>query len=177
MNQPWDTDCEFVYSEQADPPCYCAFGHLSASVCSEALQGLNGAHVNGDGCLCQRSIWRFLNGVSHLHVYTCDILAGKLGFFIQSKASFLVFFSDSKNTPACCVLSSLQLCLALCNPMDCSPLGSSIYGILQARILEWVAIPSSRGVFPTQGSSLHLLCLCIGRWVLYHQRYLIPVHV
>ena len=37
------------------------------------------------------------------------------------------------------------LCLTLCNPMDCSLPGSSIHGILQARILEWVAIPSSRG--------------------------------
>ena len=33
----------------------------------------------------------------------------------------------------------------LCNPMDCSPPGSSVHGILQARILEWVAMPSSRG--------------------------------
>ena len=37
-----------------------------------------------------------------------------------------------------------QLCLTLCDPMDCSPPGSSIHGILQARILEWVAISSSR---------------------------------
>ena len=39
----------------------------------------------------------------------------------------------------------LQLCLALCDPMDCSPPGSSVHGILQARILEGVAISSSRG--------------------------------
>ena len=38
-----------------------------------------------------------------------------------------------------------QLCSILCNPMGCSPPGSSVHGILQARILEWVAIPSSRG--------------------------------
>ena len=38
-----------------------------------------------------------------------------------------------------------QPCPALCNPMDCSPPGSSVYGILQARILEWIAIPFSRG--------------------------------
>ena len=38
-----------------------------------------------------------------------------------------------------------QSCLTLCNPVDCSPPGSSIHGILQARILEWVAISSSRG--------------------------------
>ena len=40
---------------------------------------------------------------------------------------------------------SLQLCPTLRNPMNCSPPGSYVYGILQARILEWVAIPSSRG--------------------------------
>ena len=38
-----------------------------------------------------------------------------------------------------------QSCLTLCNPMDCSLLGSSVHGIFQARILEWVAIPFSRG--------------------------------
>ena len=32
-----------------------------------------------------------------------------------------------------------QLCLTLCDPMDCSPAGSSIHGIFQARVLEWVA--------------------------------------
>ena len=37
-----------------------------------------------------------------------------------------------------------QSCLTLCDPMDCSPPGSSVYGILQARILEWVAISFSR---------------------------------
>ena len=40
---------------------------------------------------------------------------------------------------------SLQLCSTLCNPMDCSPPGSSVHGMLQARALEWVAMPSSRG--------------------------------
>ena len=38
-----------------------------------------------------------------------------------------------------------QLCPTLCDPMDCSPSGSSVHGILQARIPEWVAIPFSRG--------------------------------
>ena len=36
-------------------------------------------------------------------------------------------------------------CVTFCDPMDCSLLGSSVHGILQARILEWVAIPFSRG--------------------------------
>ena len=40
---------------------------------------------------------------------------------------------------------------------ECSPQGSSVHGILQERILEWVAIPFSRGIFPTQGSNPGLL--------------------
>ena len=39
----------------------------------------------------------------------------------------------------------LQLCPTLCNPMGCSPPGSPVHGILQARILEWIAVSSSRG--------------------------------
>ena len=38
-----------------------------------------------------------------------------------------------------------QLCLTLCDPTDCNLLVSSVHGVLQARILEWVAIPFSRG--------------------------------
>ena len=40
---------------------------------------------------------------------------------------------------------SLQSCLTLCDPMNCSPPGSCVHGILQARTLEWVVTPSSRG--------------------------------
>ena len=44
-----------------------------------------------------------------------------------------------------CVCSVTKSILILCNPMDCSSLGSFVHGILQARILEWVAMASSRG--------------------------------
>ena len=44
----------------------------------------------------------------------------------------------------CCAAESLQSCLTLCNPMDCSPTDSSVHWILQARMLEWVAMPFSR---------------------------------
>ena len=46
---------------------------------------------------------------------------------------------------ACVVAKLLQSCLTLCDPMGCSPPGSSVHGILQARTMEWVAMPSSRG--------------------------------
>jgi len=58
---------------------------------------------------------------------------------------------------------SLQLCPTLCDPMDCNPPGSSIPGILQARILEWVAMPSSRGS-SWPGDWTCLLSLFHGRW-------------
>ena len=48
-----------------------------------------------------------------------------------------------RERPECA--KSLQLCPTLCNPMDCSLPGSSVHRILQARILEWTAMPSSRG--------------------------------
>ena len=44
-----------------------------------------------------------------------------------------------------CCANLLQLCPTLCHPMDCSPPGSCVHGILQARTLEWVVTPSSRG--------------------------------
>ena len=57
----------------------------------------------------------------------------------------------------CMHAKSLQLCLTLCNPMDCSPPGSSVHGILQARILECVAMPFSRGSSLTRGQT-HVSC-------------------
>ena len=47
-------------------------------------------------------------------------------------------------TSPVCACSVAKLCLTLCEPTDCSPPGSAVHGILQARILEWVTIPSSR---------------------------------
>ena len=58
---------------------------------------------------------------------------------------------------ACMPAKSLQSCLTLCEPVDCSPPGSSVHGILQARILEWVAMPSSRASFPPR-DRIHIAC-------------------
>ena len=46
---------------------------------------------------------------------------------------------------ACVPVESLESCLTLCSPTDCSPPGSSEHGILQVRILEWVGMLSYRG--------------------------------
>ena len=56
--------------------------------------------------------------------------------------TWLSDFSFSQGLDAVCV-KALQSCLTLCDPMDCCPPGSSVHGILQAKILEWVAISFS----------------------------------
>ena len=52
----------------------------------------------------------------------------------------------------CCYLVA-KLCPIVCNPVDCNPPGFSIHGISQARILEWIAIPFSRGSFWPRGQT------------------------
>ena len=59
-------------------------------------------------------------------------------------------------------------CVQLCGPMDCSLPGSSVHGNLQARVLEWVAMPSSRGSsWPRDWTHVCYISY-IGRWILYH---------
>ena len=57
----------------------------------------------------------------------------------------VMFFNISIYLRYICCYFAAQLCLALCSPMDCSPLGSCVHETSQARILAWVAIPFSRG--------------------------------
>jgi len=83
-------------------------------------------------------------------------------FFSRCKSFLLMLDVESK----CAKL--LQLCPILCNPVDCSPPGSSVHGILQARILVWVAVPSSRGSSCPKDWSHVSYISCIGRQVLYH---------
>ena len=65
-----------------------------------------------------------------------------------------------------CARSAPQSCPTLCDPMDCSPpSGSSVHGISQARILEWVDMSFSRGSSRPRGQTQ---VFCIGRWVPYH---------
>ena len=64
-----------------------------------------------------------------------------------------------------CVYAVSQLCSTLCDPTDYSPLGSSVHGIFQARILEWVAISYSKGSSPPRDQTG---VSCIGRQILYH---------
>ena len=66
----------------------------------------------------------------------------------------------------------LQSCPTLCHPLDCSLPGSSVHGISQARVLEWVAISSSRGSSWPRDQTHVSYFSCFGWWVLYHWRHL-----
>ena len=72
------------------------------------------------------------------------------------------------NKISICVCKVIQSCLTLCNTMDCSPPGSSVHGISQARILEWVAVSFSwRSSQPRDRTRIFYVS-CIGRRVLNH---------
>ena len=76
-----------------------------------------------------------------LFISLAESSIGSFDYFLLISRIFFYIFSM-------CVCLVTQSCPTLCNPMDCSPPGSSVCGILQARIVEWVAMPFSRGSPP-----------------------------
>ena len=84
-------------------------------------------------------------------------------FFLRLIRSHLFSFLFS-STLGMCACSIAKLCLTICDLTDCSLPGSSVHGILQARILEWVTISSSR----TSSQPRYQPCIsCIYRWSVY----------
>ena len=91
------------------------------------------------------------------------MLGGKVSIHILTGTKFCKL-CELSTVCAMCVLS--QSCPAFCDPMDCSPPSSSVHGILQARILEWVVMLSFRGS-SRLGDQARVFCLRIGRRGLY----------
>ena len=89
-------------------------------------------------------------------------------FIKHSFDSYRRIHSPSTPHNICLLSRSLQSCPTLCDAMDHSPLGSPIREILQARILEWVAIPSSRESSQPRDRTHISYIFCIGRKVLYN---------
>ena len=88
----------------------------------------------------------------------------QIGFFLSRFFSIIGYCEILKIAPwaMLCCAKSLQSCPTLCDPLDRSPPGSSVWGILQARTLERVAGPSSRGSSrPRDGTGVS----CVGRRV------------
>ena len=95
------------------------------------------------------------------------------GRVLSTLKNFLLKFSCFTVLLSCAVQQSesalldAQSCLTLCDPMDCSPPGSSVHGIFLARILEWVAIYYARGSSRPRDRT-HVSCVsCIVRQILY----------
>ena len=100
-------------------------------------------HFRGKNCRKRKS-----QSLSHLALVSLDILS----FPYLLRSEVLV----------------TQSCPTLCNSMNCSPPGSSVHGIFQARILEWVAISFSRGSSRPRD---RIWVSCIGRQILYRLSY------
>ena len=102
------------------------------------------------------SEWCYTN-VNYVHLYhwkQCSTYFPISSFFIS------VFLVSISLINLSCVLIHFSR-VRLCDPMDCSLPGSSVHGILQAWILEWVAFPFSRGSSWLRKSNLNLLCLVL----------------
>ena len=79
--------------------------------------------------------------------------------------------NSDKAMMVCVCAQSAQLCPVLCDQMNYSPLGSSVCGVLQARILEWVAMPFPRESSRPRDQTCISTVSCTG-WAVYHQHHL-----
>ena len=79
---------------------------------------------------------------------------------VPPTSSNAIIFYKQKSLCCCCSVKSCPTC----DLMDCSPPGSSVHGISQARILEWVAISYSRGSSQCRD---RICVFCIGRWIFF----------
>ena len=158
----WDID----YSErQGDLVCYSPRGCKESDMTE---QPNNNNYVMTMSSAAERYTWRVgtqLRLLGVLGVQTDDV------FWPHTQSCQLCFcwqwlmgrIRHGDCALLICVCSVAQSCLTLWDPMDCSLSGSSVHRILQARTLEWVAIPFLQGIFLTQGLNLHLF------WLLHWQ--------
>ena len=92
--------------------------------------------------------------------------------FLLSFQFLILLMEISSHTSTLLLLLSLQLCLTLCDPIDGSPPGSAISGILQARTLEWVATSFSNAwKWKMKVKLLSHVWLCATPWTAAHQAY------
>ena len=119
--------------------------------------------------ICVTHTHRYTHTHTHTHKYIHSSIDGHLDYFhtltIINNAAINIGVHISLWINVVCVClcvcvcaQLLQLCLTLCDSTDCSPPGPSVHGILQARILEWVAMFSSRGSCQPRDQT-HILCI------------------
>ena len=94
-------------------------------------------------------------------------ILGLLWFHINSRVICSTSVKNVMSNLLSVYVLVTQSCPALCYPMDCSPPSSSVHEILQVRLLEWVAISSSRGSSWPRDQTCVSYVSCIGRRILY----------
>ena len=132
-------------------------------------------HRTHDTCWCTRSNsqhpWFHSLSATGAPPNNCDNQKCPLEFPIHllEAGTFLTeihWFTRTENNEVKLLVA--QLCLTLCDPIDCNLPGSSVHGILQGRIQEWAAIPFSRGSSRPRDWTW-VSCIC--RQILYHVSY------
>ena len=109
------------------------------------------------------SIWTY---VHFLRKHVCSCLMDRR----RGSTKILGENMVNNTLAATAAVKSLQSCPTLCNPRDCSPPGSPVPGILQARTLEWVAISFSNAwKWKVKGKSLSHARLLATPWIAAHQ--------
>ena len=100
---------------------------------------------------------------SHAHTITWACYSHR-----NKNTLYVGIFLPKEAPKSLCACSVIQLCPTLCNHMNISPPGSSVHGILQTKIPEWIPIFSFRGSSPSKDQT-HASCVsCTGRQILYH---------
>ena len=142
----------------------------------------NNNHTNNQNRQKYYKKWKVQTNISHNAKILNKILENKtknveknlyhnqVGFLPAMQGLFNIRNINNNNVIyyACVYAKSLQLCPTLCDPIGYSPPGSCVHGILKARELEWVSMPSSRGFSWTMDQTQVSYISCTGRQVLYH---------
>ena len=163
-----ETEC-LQFAERVVHQCWTrSFSHGLFPFSQLLSFGLDTPYLVNGCCYEGWESWKRDAGYFHLHHYSLDkylswwdLLALLIWTQILVFANCLLiqglfyFFHYNMHGRA----KLLQSCLTLYNPLDCSTPGSFVRGILQARILEWVATPSSRGSSQPKIEPASLLCL------------------
>ena len=136
----WEVDAYFLKSRSGR----CVTGHTTHGLCVLLILGCISLSVSGNFLfpyvvVC---IW-----TSHLTFYSFSTWQYSLYFLCQGQNFNLLLGMAWTKIHVYVHTKLLQLCMTLCDLMDYSPPGSTVHEILQTRILEWTALPFSRGYF------------------------------
>ena len=106
--------------------------------------------------------------ISNTHTYTHTHIHTHTPESLENPNRIFTYYLALSSSSCVCMLRPFSCCLILWDSTDCSPPGSWVHRTSQARILEWVLLPSPRGSSQSRYWTRISCISCIGRWVLYH---------